>query len=123
MTWSCSTSIFMEKRAQAWARAIRRVGRRWWPNCSSNRSKRFPRRHTFPAGIGSRGAEAKKTRRDLLHSGAHLLIRNQAVKDREHLFAVVIHPLQILAEGGFEVRCFHPLVYHQPRDINILPEF
>ena len=102
-TWSCSMSIFMAKRAQAWAPAIRRAGRRWSPSCSSSRGNRF-RADTRLLQAQSAGERRQRKREEgLLHPGTHLLVRNQAVKNREHLFAVVIHPLQILAEGGFEV--------------------
>ena len=54
--------------------------------------------------------------------GTHLFVRDQTVKNREHLFAVVVHALQIFAEGGLEIRRFHPLVDHGAGHVDILPE-
>jgi len=58
-----------------------------------------------------------------LEARAHLLVRNQAIENRQHLLAVVVYALQVLAKGGFEVRGFHPLVDHGARDVDILSKF
>jgi mannose-6-phosphate isomerase-like protein (cupin superfamily) len=58
----------------------------------------------------------------LLQSGPHLLVRNQAVENRQHLFAVLIDALQILPETVLEVPCFHPLIQHGTGYVDILAE-
>jgi len=52
----------------------------------------------------------------------HLLVRYEAVEDRQNLLTIGVHTLQVLAEADLEIVRFHPLFHHSPRYVNILPE-
>lgn len=57
----------------------------------------------------------------LLQPHPVLFIHHQAIEDCQHLFAVTVHPLQVLTERFLEIAGFEPLVQHGTRNVNILP--
>ncbi len=58
----------------------------------------------------------------LLQAWTILLVQDQAVKDREHLFTVGTDASQVIPETGLKVPCFHPLLNHGMGHVYILPE-
>jgi len=50
------------------------------------------------------------------------LVRNQAVENRQHLFPVLVHPVQIMTERALKVFGADPLVRNGPGDVDILPK-
>jgi hypothetical protein len=63
-----------------------------------------------------------KDTRALLQAGAKLLVRDQAVENRQDLFPIGIHTVEVIPEGSLEVPRFHPLIHHGAGDVDILPQ-
>src|SRR5438309_1182896 len=49
-------------------------------------------------------------------------IGDQILEDGQHLFTVVVHPLQIVAESGLKPRSTKPLSQQRLRNVDIAPE-
>src|ERR1017187_1115940 len=139
----CSSS-FWPWRTSAWlfpcafdAAAICRRGTSCAVWSSTSGAKSLPRRMQSRQGAGWR-KPAKFTRSQvrrriraprrrsgryaLLQPWPHLFVRDQPIENRQHLLAIRVHAVQILAEGCLEIARPHPLLQHRAGHVDVLPE-
>lgn len=57
-----------------------------------------------------------------MQSWTILFVQNEAIEDGEYLLPVGTDTPQVVSEAGFKIACFHPLLDHGMRHVDVLPE-